>query len=137
MSLSPVTHSKLYPFYHKLIKLIDMHLEPKEKIVVENGVLGSRSRLTLTNKRLIFEEGSGYFLSSWKQFHTVPLDAIEEAFVDRDGFILDTIKLKMKDGPIMKIKFQIKDIFRSDSFSERSPERFAIAINHCLSVLPN
>ncbi len=110
----------------------DMHLEPKETILIENGFLGFRNRLTLTNKRLIFEEGSGYFLTVWKQYHHVLLDAIEEAFVDRDAFFVDTVNLKLKDGPVMKIRFQIDA--KSNGVYESTPERLVTAINQHLKA---
>jgi hypothetical protein len=83
---------------------LKMYLESQE-IVIENGMLSSHNRIYLTNKRLVFEEGQGSILTFWKPYHQLLLSDIEEIYIE-ESFILDTIKIKLKKGPIMRVQFK-------------------------------
>jgi hypothetical protein len=74
-----------------------------------NNLLGIHNRVSLTSKRLVFEEGSGYLLVFWKQYHQLLIEDIEEAFVDRDCFIMDCIKIKLRNGASMRVQFKLAD----------------------------
>ena len=77
-----------------------MELEKDEKIILDDGPAGYRTKLTLTNKRLITQHKKGLFKTSWIQESEVFLDDIKEAYV-KPGGVFDTMStamLKMKNG---------------------------------------
>ena len=47
-----------------------------EEIVLDDGQLGFRKKLTLTNKRLIIQKCKGVFSVSWEQESEIPLEEI-------------------------------------------------------------
>ena len=63
-----------------------MNLERDEKIVLDNGPLGLGKKLTLTNKRLIILKDEGVFDVDWKQEKVVPLNAIEDVYIETESF---------------------------------------------------
>jgi hypothetical protein len=114
-----------------------MYLEPKETVIV-NGMLGSNNRVFLTNKRLVFEETQGRLLRMWKPYHQLSLSDIEETYVE-ESFIMDTIKIKLKNGPVMRVQFSLTDTEtldngeETDSLSGGIAERWVQIINAQLS----
>jgi len=44
-----------------------MELEKDEHVILDDGTLGFRKKLTLTNQRLIVQKGKGFFKVSWKK----------------------------------------------------------------------
>ncbi|MGD6851907.1 MAG: hypothetical protein ACQCN6_07615 [Candidatus Bathyarchaeia archaeon] len=111
-----------------------MNLENEETLIMANNLLGSRNRVSLTSKRLVFEEGNGYLLIFWKQYHQLLLEDIEEASVDKDSFIVDSIKIKLKNGANMRVQFKLPDsetLYPDPELDEfcSIAERWAHAIN--------
>jgi hypothetical protein len=111
-----------------------LNLAPQETLIMTNSLPGIHNRISLTNKRLVFEEGNGYFSISWKQYYQLLLSNIEEASVNADSGIMDSITIKLKDGIIMRVQFKLADshnLYLSpeiDQFAS-TPERWAQAIN--------
>jgi hypothetical protein len=77
-----------------------MQLVPGENIVLDDGPLGFRKKLTLTNKRLIIQKGKGLFNVTWEIESTIKLDDIEEAYVEPGGafMVLSKAMLKLKNS---------------------------------------
>src|SRR4030067_3532635 len=82
-----------------------------EQIVLDNGSLGFRKKLTLTNKRLIIQTGRGFFSVTWEQEDEIPLQEIEEAYVEPGGaFItLSRAMLKMKNRGDIELGLKLSD----------------------------
>jgi len=111
-----------------------LNLTPEETVILTNSLPGIHNRVSLTSKRLVFEEGSGYFVTSWKQYHQLLLTNIEEASVNADSGIMDSITIKLKDGIIMRVQFKLVDnqnLYLSSEIDQfaSTPERWAQAIN--------
>ncbi len=124
------------------IQVKKLNLAYQETLIMTNSLPGNHNRVSLTSKRLVFEEGSGYFSVSWKQYHQLLLTNIEEAFVDTESSIMDSITIKLKDGIIMRVQFKLADsqnLYLSseiDQFSSTA-ERWVQAINErvCKRIL--
>lgn len=87
-----------------------MELEKDENIILDDGPLGFRRKLTLTNKRLIIQKGEGLFRVTWKQESEIPLAEIEEAYLVADSFsALSSIKLRMKNGESVDLQLKLGD----------------------------
>jgi hypothetical protein len=116
-----------------------VYLAPKETLVMITELLGNHNRISLTSKGLIFEMSTANFLVFWKQYHQLKLYEIEQTVVDPDGFLLDTLMIKIMNGPFMRIVFKLVDS-QSDDLTDKDKficgiaERWVIAINERLSV---
>jgi hypothetical protein len=86
-------------------------LDEDEKIILDDGPVGYRRKLTLTNKRLIFLKKKGVLTTSWVQEDEIPLEEIEEAYVEPGGafFSLSTAWLKMKNQEPIELGLKLSD----------------------------
>jgi hypothetical protein len=71
-----------------------------EEVVLEDGYVGYKQKLTLTNKRLLYIKGEGLFRTTWKLNEEIPLEQIEEAYTQTIGSLtqMSEAMLRMKDG---------------------------------------
>jgi hypothetical protein len=93
---------------------MEMELLEGEAVVLDNGNVGYRQKLTLTNKRLIYTQKEGFFTTTWNVTEEIPLEQIEEAYTDdkRVGLGLSKASfamLKMKDGETRELNIHIGD----------------------------
>jgi hypothetical protein len=87
-----------------------MKLREGEQIVLDDGYLGFRRKLTLTNQRLIFWKKHGFFMTSWAQEEEIPLTEIEEAQIEPSGaFELSTAMLKMKNDQSIELVLKLPE----------------------------
>ena len=85
-----------------------MNLERDEKIVLDNGPLGLGKKLTLTNKRLLIHKDEGVFDVNWKQEKEIPLNTIEDAYIETESFSnLSSFKLKIKNGKSIELSLSL------------------------------
>ena len=85
-----------------------MNLERDEKIVLDNGPLGLGKKLTLTNKSLIILKDEGVFDVDWKPEQVVPLNAIEDVYIETESFSdLSSFKLKLKNGESLELSLSL------------------------------
>lgn len=85
-----------------------MVLERGEKIVLDDGALGFGKKLTLTNKRLIVQEGEGFLRVKWKE--EIPIKDISEAYAEVGSFTaLSTLMLKLKNGATKEFHLKLSD----------------------------
>jgi hypothetical protein len=99
-----------------------MKLREGEQVVLDDGYLGFRRKLTLTNQRLIFWRKHGFFGTSWAQEEEIPLAEIEEAYAEPYGpFGWSTAMLKMKNGESIELGLKLPDSqsFMPDLAGER------------------
>ena len=77
-----------------------------EIVVLDDGYVGYKRKLTLTNKRLIYTRGEGLFRTTWKLDEEIPLEQIEEAYTHTKGGLtqMSSAMLKMKDGKTRALK---------------------------------
>lgn len=92
----------------------EMELLEGEEVVLDDGNVGYRLKLTLTNKRLIFSKKEGLFKTTWKVTDEIPLEQIEEAYTDtrKAGLGLSQLSstmLKMKNGNVRELTFKLGD----------------------------
>ena len=87
-----------------------MKLKRDEKIVLDNGPLGLKKKLTLTNKRLIIQKDEGVFNVDWKQEKVIPLDSIEDIYLETKGFSgLSSMKIKLKKQKPFELSLSLGD----------------------------
>lgn len=87
-----------------------MELGKDERIILDDGTLGFRKRLTLTNKRLIILKGKGFFKVTWKKEEEISIEEIEEAYAHVDSFTsMSVMKLRLKNGRTKDIRFKLSD----------------------------
>ncbi len=87
-----------------------MKLREGEQIVLDDGYLGFRRKLTLTNQRLMFWKKYGFFRTSWAQEEEIPLAEIEEAYAEpSSAFGWSTAMLKMKNGESVELGLKLPD----------------------------
>lgn len=85
-----------------------MNLERDEKIVLDNGPLGLGKKLTLTNKHLLIHKDEGVFDVNWKQEKVIPLNTIEDAYIETESFSnLSSFKLKLKNGKSIELSLSL------------------------------
>jgi hypothetical protein len=85
-------------------------LQPNERIVLDNGNLGFRRKLMLTNQRLIIIVGKGLFNVTWSKESEIPLTEIEEVHSEIGAInALDFLKIKKKNGEIIDLFFKLSD----------------------------
>ena len=84
---------------------MEMKLLEGEKVVLDDGYVGYRQKLTLTNKRLVYSKKEGLFKTTWNMTEEIPLEQIEEAYTDTIGGLtqLSRAMLRMKDGKIREL----------------------------------
>ena len=87
-----------------------MKLREGEQIVLDDGYLGFRRKLILTNQRLIFWKKHGFFRTSWAREEEIPLTEIEEAYTEPSGtFGWSTAMLKMRSYKSIKLGLKLPD----------------------------
>lgn len=87
-----------------------MKLEKDEHKILSEYTLGFRKKLTLTNKRLIVQQGEGFFRITWKNETEIPLEEIVEACSDGESpTSFNVMKLRLKNGDTREIHFMPKD----------------------------
>ena len=87
-----------------------MKLKRDEKIILDNGPLGLKKKLTLTNKRLIIQKDEGVFNVDWKQEKVIPLDSIEDIYLVTKGFSgLSSMKIKLKKKEPFELSLSLGD----------------------------
>lgn len=124
---------------------ISMELEKDEKIVLDKGALGFRKKLTLTNKRLIVQEGKGLLSVKWKIAEEIPIREISEAYAEVGSFTaMSTLMLKLKNGATKEFHLKLNDSqmlgsFLSTDMGTDLPmrmkfvvDRWVTAINHLI-----
>ena len=76
-------------------------------MVLSEYSLGFKKKMTLTNKRLIVQQGEGFFRVTWKNEAEIPLEEIEEANAHVESSTsLSTMKLRLKNGNTKDIRFK-------------------------------
>jgi len=77
-------------------------LHSGENMVLDDGYVGYRQKLALTNERLIYSKKEGWFNAAWVKVSEILLEDIEEAYVDTTGGLsqMSSVKLRMKDGSV-------------------------------------
>jgi hypothetical protein len=64
---------------------MEMELSEGEEVVLDDGYVGYRQKLTLTNKRLVYRKKEGMFKTTWNVTEEIPLEQIEEAYTHTSG----------------------------------------------------
>jgi CRISPR/Cas system-associated endonuclease Cas1 len=84
---------------------MEMKLLEGEEVVLDNGYVGYRQKLTLTNKRLVYSKKEGFFKTTWNVTEEIPLEQIEEAYTHTKGTLTQasSAMLRMKDGKIREL----------------------------------
>jgi hypothetical protein len=84
---------------------MEMKLLEGEEVVLDDGYVGYRQKLTLTNKRLVYSKKEGWFNTTWNMTGQILLEQIEEAYTHTKGGLtqLSRAMLKMKDGNIREL----------------------------------
>jgi hypothetical protein len=101
------------------MELIEMKLKRDEDLIMDNGPLGLKKKLTLTNKRLIIQKDEGVFKVNWKQEKVISLDSIEDIYLETKGFSgLSSMKIKMKKGKAIELSLSLGDSWLIDDSSE-------------------
>lgn len=95
-----------------------MKLSEGERILLDDGSVGFRRKITLTNKRLIFQKKKGFISTSWVQDDEIPLDKIEEAYVEIVSKFSgkSAAMLRMKNGESIELGLKLTDseVFGAD-----------------------
>ena len=88
---------------------MELKLLEGEKVVLDDGYVGYRQKLTLTNKRLVYKKKEGVFKTKWIMIKDIPLDQIEEAYTHTTGGFSQSSSamLKMKDEKILELKVEM------------------------------
>jgi hypothetical protein len=83
-----------------------MKLLEGEKVVLDDGYVGYRQKLTLTNKRLVYSKKEGFFTTTWNMTEEIPLEQIEEAYTHTTGSLtqVSSAMLRMKNGETRELK---------------------------------
>lgn len=87
-----------------------MKLKRDESIILDNGPLGLKKKVSLTNKRLIIQKDEGVFTTQWKKKKVIPLKSIEDVYLETNsqtGF--SSMKLKLKSGKNYDISLTLSD----------------------------
>jgi hypothetical protein len=73
-----------------------------EDVILENSAWGARRKILLTNTQLTFLKKEGVFKTKWVVSQIIPLEEIEEAYVNTSGVLAQssTVKLRMKNGEV-------------------------------------
>ena len=87
-----------------------MKLVKDEHIILSEYVLGFRKKLTLTNKRLVVQQGRGFLKVTWENKADIPLEELEEACAHvESGTSMSMMKLRLKNGNTKDIRFKLHD----------------------------
>ena len=87
-----------------------MKLKGDENLIMDNGPLGLKKKLTLTNKRLIIQKDEGLFNVNWKQEKVIFLDSIDDIYLETKDFSgLSSMKIKMKEGKTIELSLLLSD----------------------------
>ncbi len=97
----------------------EMKLKRDENLIMDNGPLGLKKKLMLTNKRLIIQKDEGVFNVDWKQEKVISLNSIEDIYLETKGFSgLSSMKIKMKKGKSIELSLSLGDSWLIDDTSE-------------------
>lgn len=118
-----------------------MELKGDEHVILnEDGAMGFRRKLTLTDKRLILQKGHGVFKVTWTIEEEIPLVEIMEAYAHVESFTsLPILKLRLKKGGTRNIRLKLSDSQLVGTMGEDSAmmmkirsltDRWVNAINH-------
>ena len=87
-----------------------MELEKDEKVILDDGFWGLKTKLVLTNKRLLVQKRKGTITSKWIIENETPLEEIEEAYGMIDVFTsLSSLILKLKNKDQLLFNFRLID----------------------------
>ena len=87
-----------------------MKLKRDERIILDNGPLGLKKKLTLTNKRLIIQKDEGVFTTQWKKDKVIPLKTIEDIYLEtKTQTGLSLMKIKLKNGKNFDVSLSLSD----------------------------
>lgn len=101
------------------MELNKMKLKRDENLIMDNGPLGLKKKLTLTDKRLIIQKDEGLFNVNWKQEKVISLDSIDDIYLETKGFSgLSSMKIKMKKGKSIELSLSLGDSWLIDDSSE-------------------
>ncbi len=101
------------------MELIKMKLKRDENLIMDNGPLGLKKKLMLTNKRLIIQKDEGVFNVDWKQEKVISLNSIEDIYLETKGFSgLSSMKIKMKKVKSIELSLSLGDSLLIDDSSE-------------------
>jgi hypothetical protein len=81
-----------------------------EQIILEEEN-GFRSKIVLTNMRLLYLDKQGFIKSTWRFCSEIPLLNIEKAYVTTGGFLtqINSACVKMKNGEEVDLEIQVGD----------------------------
>jgi len=85
-------------------------LSDGEEIIFDDGNIGRKKKLVLTNKRLIFLQGKGRFNKTYQKEDEIPIEDIESAHYDTE---FGAIVLQLKNG-----EKEVIDFIGFDSFED-------------------
>ena len=96
-----------------------MELLEGEKIVLNDGYVGYKQKLTLTNKRLIYSKKEGLLKTTWNMTEEIPLEQIKEAYTHTSEGLAQSssANLRMKDGKIRELNINIGSDDAQGTFS--------------------
>lgn len=78
------------------MELVDVCMLSKgEHVIFDDGNLGNDKKLVLTNRRLIFLQGTGIFVKTYRKEGEIPIKDIESAHYDT---VFGAIRLQLKNG---------------------------------------
>jgi hypothetical protein len=101
-----------------------MKLKRDEKVIMDNGPLGLKKKLTLTNKRLIFQKDEGIFNVKWNQEKVIPLNNIEDVYLETKAFTgKSSMKVKLKKGKRFELSLSLGDSWLLNDSSEDKMEK--------------
>lgn len=87
-----------------------MKLKRDESIILDNGPLGLKKKLTLTNKRLIIQKDEGVFTTQWKKEKSISLKTIEDIYLEtKNQTGLSSMKIKLKNGKNFDVSLSLSD----------------------------
>ena len=125
------------------------NLMDEDIILTTNVEPGPRRIILLTHTKLTFLKKEGVFKTRWVLSREIPLEDIEEAYVNTKKGILEssTLKLRMKNGEVQSVGFNDTEITRNYVSSSESAweaaarektlcDRWASAINNQLRKPP-
>jgi len=119
-----------------------VELEEGETVILDEGPIGFRKKLVLTNKRLFVYKGKGVFSVKWMIEDGIPLNEVEEATEEMDTFTsYSHLIVKMKNKEKLTFTFGLTDSqMLSASIGDTSNEitikvkaitdKYMAAINH-------
>ena len=81
-------------------------LSEGEEIIFDDGNIGRNKKLVLTNRRLIFLQGSGRFNKTYQKEDEIAIEDIESAHYDTE---FGAVTLQLKNGEKDLVEFGMSD----------------------------